>query len=218
MECSDEVDVMKLAVFGATGGTGQHIVRLALEAGHDVVALARTPAKLPTHERLTGIQGDILDGAVVEQVVAGTDAVISALAPPNNQPDFVISQGMDHILAAMQKHDVKRIVVSAGAGVVMPKDQPTFVSRFFGVLLGIVSKNVVADMEQVVEKVVASDREWVVARAPRLTDQSGTGDIIVGYMSSELSTALTREDFARFMLAQVEGDEWLREAPALSNK
>jgi uncharacterized protein YbjT (DUF2867 family) len=37
---------MKLAIFGATGRTGRPLVQQALEAGHEVVALVRTPAKL----------------------------------------------------------------------------------------------------------------------------------------------------------------------------
>lgn len=208
---------MKIAVFGATGGTGKYVVQHALAAGHEVIALARTPSKLDPQAGLEIVQGDVLDVACVEKVVAGADVVISALAPPNNQPDFVISRGMDLILDAMRKHDVPRIVVSSGAGNVMPKDKPTLVSRFFGVLLGIVSKNVVADMNEALKKVMASDREWIIARAPRLTDQPGTGKIVVGYVGDGPGTALSREDFASFMLAQIDSDEWLREAPALSN-
>jgi hypothetical protein len=41
----------------------------------------------------------------------------SVLGPPSNQPTFEVSQGMQHILAAMKKHGVKRIIISAGAGV-----------------------------------------------------------------------------------------------------
>ena len=37
---------MRIAVLGATGGVGAHVVRLALEQGHTVVALARDPSKI----------------------------------------------------------------------------------------------------------------------------------------------------------------------------
>ena len=40
------VPLMTIAVIGATGGVGRHVVRLALEQGHTVVALARDPAKI----------------------------------------------------------------------------------------------------------------------------------------------------------------------------
>jgi putative NADH-flavin reductase len=37
---------MKLTIFGATGGTGTHLARLALAAGHEVTAVVRDPARL----------------------------------------------------------------------------------------------------------------------------------------------------------------------------
>jgi uncharacterized protein YbjT (DUF2867 family) len=37
---------MKIAVFGSTGLTGRQLVKQALEAGHHIVAFARSPSKL----------------------------------------------------------------------------------------------------------------------------------------------------------------------------
>lgn len=39
---------MKIIVFGATGGVGQHFVEMAVAAGHDVTVFVRTPEKLKT--------------------------------------------------------------------------------------------------------------------------------------------------------------------------
>lgn len=39
---------MKLTVFGATGGIGKEIVQQALDAGHEVTAVVRDPARLPS--------------------------------------------------------------------------------------------------------------------------------------------------------------------------
>ena len=48
--CEEEAQAcstpMRIAVLGATGGVGAHVVRLALEQGHTVVALARDPSKI----------------------------------------------------------------------------------------------------------------------------------------------------------------------------
>ena len=82
-----------LAIFGATGRAGQHLVQQALERGYCVRALARDPGKLALqNERLLVIQGSLSDTARVEQVVAGADAVLSALGPTSNEPTFEISQ------------------------------------------------------------------------------------------------------------------------------
>ena len=58
---------MKLAIFGATGRTGKPLVRQALETGHEVVVLVRTPSKMPLqHDRLTVVQGDSMKASDVE--------------------------------------------------------------------------------------------------------------------------------------------------------
>ncbi len=49
---------MRLFILGATGGTGKHLVDLALQRGHHVTAFVRSPQKLPRHERLTIVEGD----------------------------------------------------------------------------------------------------------------------------------------------------------------
>jgi NADPH-dependent curcumin reductase CurA len=49
----------RITVFGTTGRTGQPLVRQALGRGHDVVAFARSPAKLDvTDDALTVVEGD----------------------------------------------------------------------------------------------------------------------------------------------------------------
>jgi len=208
---------MKLAVFGGTGRTGQHVVKHALDAGHEVVALARTPSKFEmTHDSLTVVQGDVLDENAVNQVVTGADAVISALAPPNNKPEFVMSRGVELILNAMKAHDVPRIVLATGAGVRDPKDNPKFIDHVIGFLLNVISKNVAEDSRRTVERIRNSDREWVVVRAPMLTDDPAKGDLTVGYVG-DINPRLSREDFAKFMLEQVDSDTYLNQAPAISN-
>lgn len=51
--------IMKTIIYGATGGVGQCVVKQGLEAGFDVTAFVRMPAKLEVaHENLKVIQGD----------------------------------------------------------------------------------------------------------------------------------------------------------------
>lgn len=208
---------MKIAVFGGTGKTGQHIVRQALQAGHDVVALARNPAKFSSrHEKLTVIEGDIANADRVDETIQGVEAVISVLGPRSNKPEFAISKGTDHILAAMKRHNVRRIIISAGAGVREPEDKPRLIDRFFGVLLKVFSRHVVADMEQAVAKIKASDRDWTVVRVPMLTDQPAQATLIVGYVG-DIRPRIARENMAAFMLKQLNDAGFVRKAPAISN-
>ena len=52
---------MKLTIIAATGGVGRHLLRQALDAGHDVTAVARNPARL---------SGDALAGRITRIVAA----------------------------------------------------------------------------------------------------------------------------------------------------
>ena len=72
---------MKLAVFGATGGVGTQLVKLALEQGHTVTAVMRNPAKftLPSHEALhIATIADLADTERVQAAISGSDAASSA--------------------------------------------------------------------------------------------------------------------------------------------
>ncbi|MDQ2997829.1 MAG: SDR family oxidoreductase [Chloroflexota bacterium] len=209
---------MKIAVFGATGRAGQHLVEQALAAGQEVVALVRTPAKLNISDtRLSVIQGDVQDSAKVEQTIAGVDGVVSVLGPASNAPTFEISKGMQHILAAMSKHGVQRLVISAGAGVGDPNDAPKLIHKAINALLKLLSGNVYEDMKRTVATVRASDRDWVIVRVPRLTDDPKSGKLQVGYVGKGMGMQIGRADMTDFMLKQLASDTYLRKAPAISN-
>jgi len=209
---------MKLAIFGGTGRTGQHLVQQALEQKHQVVLLARTPAKITLqHPNLTVIKGDVKDPASVEQAITGADAVLSVLGPTSNQPTLEVSQGMAHILAAMQKQGVRRLIVTAGAGVGDPHDTPKLFNHVMNFLLKLMAANVLADMSKAVDLVRASDRDWTVVRLPMLTDDPKTGRIQVGYVGQGMGPRIARADIAEFMLAQLTDKTYVRQSPAISN-
>lgn len=71
---------MNILILGATGRVGSHIVTHALQDGHHVTVLVRTPEKVhPLHANLTIIEGNVLNQDDVARAVQGNDVVISAL-------------------------------------------------------------------------------------------------------------------------------------------
>jgi len=209
---------MKLTIFGATGRTGQPLVRQAIAAGHAVTVLARNPAKLTLQDaRLTVVQGDIKDAAQVARAVTGAEAVLSVLGPSGNTPVFEVSQGMRLILTAMREQDVRRLVLSTGAGVGDPNDTPKLFNHVMNALLKVAAGNVYEDMRRTVELVRVSDLDWTVVRVPMLTDDAPTGLIKVGYVGQGMGARIARADLADFMLRQVGDKTYLRQAPAISN-
>jgi putative NADH-flavin reductase len=191
---------------------------MALEAGHEVTALVRSPSKLVIDDgRLTVLQGDITDGTRVAEAVAGADAVVSVLGPTRNKPDFMVSQGIEHIIAAMEKHGIRRLVMSTGAGVPDAKDDPKLFNKVMGFLVRTFSRYVYEDMVQAVKVVRQSDLDWTVVRVPMLINEPARGDITVAYVGKGLGSRISRADLAAFMLQQVEDLSYLHQAPAISN-
>lgn len=104
---------MRILVPGATGTVGTCLVKQALERGHDVTAIARSPAKLSIeHPRLSKAAVDILDASAVQPWLKGIDAVISTVGiGASRTPTTLYSEGTRNLLAGMSEHGVNRIVV-----------------------------------------------------------------------------------------------------------
>ncbi len=210
---------MKLVVFGATGRTGVPLVQQALDAGHQVVGFVRNPAKMPlTHERLTLVQGDVTNAEDVQRAITpDVDAVLSTLAPTKGAAPDMLPRAAEHIIAAMQQAGVMRLVYMTGAGVDAPQDQPKLFNHFIKFALKTMAGEVLRQSALSVDKVRASDRDWVVVRAPMLTDGDYSGNIRVGWVGVNTGPRLARADAAAFMLAQANGTAHLRQAPVISN-
>lgn len=210
---------MKITIFGVTGGTGKHLLRLALERDHQVVAYARTPSKLDfKHHNLQIVEGDIQDADQVAKAIKGADGVISAIGPSPKSPDTLMEIAARNILSGMKAQGVERLIWSTGAGVRAPQDEPTLMHKAFGFLLKLLSPKVLENSKIGVEVIKNSDLKWTIARAPMLTDEKPTGRYYAGYVAKNLGRALSRENYAKFMLDLVEGNDWVREMPAASDK
>lgn len=104
---------MKLAIFGATGRVGSEILKRALEDGHQVKALQRSP-KLDKHPNLEAVFGNVREGKDVERTIAGTDAVFSALGTDKTT---TLTDALPFIIESMERHGIKRIITIGTAGI-----------------------------------------------------------------------------------------------------
>ena len=208
---------MRVAIFGASGRTGRPLLEQALAAGHEVRALVRDPSKLHVgHERLVVIRGDVLDAATVEETVAGTEAVLSALGQTKLSPKDVQTRGTENIVAAMEKHGVRRLVSLTGAGVRDERDEPKLVDRVITFLLRRLQPDVLEDGVRHAEVIKGSGLEWVIVRGPRLTEGPKKGEYRVGMVGKNSGTRISRADLAEFMLGQLTADTHLRQMPVVS--
>ena len=211
---------MKIVVFGASGGMGIKVVEQALEAGHIVTAFLRTPSKIAIqHPNLTLFQGDVMDAAAVENAIAGQEAVLSILGPtrpPEPGMNSMLETAAKNIVAAMQKHGIRRIISTTGAGVPQPEDQPKAADRLVSAMLNILQKNFVLDASANVKVIQASALDWTIVRFPRVTDGARTGKYRVAYIGKDSGTQISRADGADFVLRELTEKKWVKKAPVVS--
>lgn len=204
---------MRSTVFGATGRTGRPLVEQALARGHEVVAFVRSPEKLGLDDRaLTVVAGDAYTGEGVAEAVDGADAVVSVLGQTDGSPDDLLTVAGDHVIAAMADAGVERFVTLVGAGVREDGEQVTLSGKVMGALLKVLARSALEDATTHVDHVRATDLDWTVVRAPRLTDGEGTGEYRAGDVDLGFES-VARVDVARFVLDCLDADEYVREMP-----
>lgn len=193
---------MKIMVFGSTGGIGHHVVEQALEAGHQVSALARRPEAITIeHPHLQIVKGDVLQPATFNGAMAGQDAVISALGVHGLGPTTVYSEGIANIIAAMHAARVSRLLCVSASGL----DATIWWQRLAAdLVLWRVLKNMYTDLTHMEEAVRASNLDWTIFRPPRYTDGPRTGRYQTA-INAPLKTGwqISRADIADSMLHQV---------------
>jgi putative NADH-flavin reductase len=210
--------IMHILVFGASGGTGQQVVKQAIERfGYTVTAFARNPDNFPLeHEKLHVVKGDILDKESVKAAVKGKDAVLSTLGVNELQKNTILSDGTQNIVEAMQEDGVKRFICETTMGLGETRQQ---IGLFWNlVLIPFVLGNVMEDKERQEQKIMDSSIEWVIVRPSGLTDQPLTENYKAGFGPRErnLKMRISRADVADFMLKQLENNEYLHQAVSLS--
>ena len=99
---------MKIALIGATGFIGSRLLTELTSRGHQVTAIVRNPEKVPQGAGVSAKKGDVYDKDGLAALLAGHDAVISAVHFSASDPAT--------LLAAVKQSGVARYLVVGGAG------------------------------------------------------------------------------------------------------
>ncbi|WP_028776865.1 NAD(P)-dependent oxidoreductase [Shimazuella kribbensis] len=194
---------MKVVVFGANGRTGQHIVNMALQNGHRVTAFIRTQSDaFISHPNLSIVKGDVLCAEDVEHAIRKQEVVISSLGITSKQRKTICSEGIQQIVPAMEKYQVKRLIAISEASVTESLDKVSIINRSFIRL--ILDKTAIQDKEDMEAVIRNSSLDWTIVRPPFLTNgplkkQYRTGDS----GNLKLTSTISRADLADFMVDQI---------------
>lgn len=206
--------MMKIGVFGGTQGVGLAFLQQAIAAGYTVTALARTPSKIDvSNDRLQVVQGNVLNAADVEKVVAGQDAIVNSLGGTKNNPNNVCTLGTKNIIAAMKQFNLKRLLTVTALGVADSRAQVPFA---FKVIMKTVLRKAYADKETQERAIRASGLQWTIVRPGGLENGSKTGQwTVVKSGEKSPSSQIARADVAAFLMTQLGDDQYLYEAIGL---
>ena len=201
---------MRLAVFGATGGTGRSVIAQALTVGDKVTVLARNPAALGEFGgRVAVVRGDVLDQDDVARTVEGAEVVISALGiGMHRHATTVYSRGTANIMAAMNADGIRRLLVVSTASLEIPSPRQVGEWLLAKVLLHRLLAKPYADMALMERQVRTSGLDWTLVRAARLTNGPLTGHPRVAVNRKLRGCwSISRRDVAHYLLTHVADPE-----------
>lgn len=166
----------KVFLIGATGGVGQHVLRLLRDRGHPVSALNRDPSRTTALEAAgaTAVPGDLVDDSAqtLATALAGHDAVVFT-AGAGGSPDLVT--------AVDERGAMKAADAAALAGV----RRFVLVSVFMDAWRGEQSPG--PGFERYMDAKRAADvhvsgtgLDWLIIRPGTLVDEPGTGRVEAG--------------------------------------
>jgi NADH dehydrogenase len=152
---------MDIAVVGATGFVGSHLVPHLVASGHRVIAISRDGRRLPEWTADVEARAADITTGDLEAALAGADAVVHLAAIPRETGgrrfDDVNVRGTHRVVAAAESIGVRRFVHLSVLGVADDPKLAYLYSKWRGE-----------------DAVRASDLEWVVLR-PSLMFGSGDG-------------------------------------------
>lgn len=216
------MSIKKVCIVGASGKLGKYMVQHALDRGYEVVAVCREQSvdKLDAfRDRITIIPGATNDRAVIQQAVADCDGVLTVLVPWGVQH---YSSGTAQAVLDYAPPGA-RLIFSCGWHIT--RDGQDVYSPVFLTVLKVVGWLArffrLVDIDDQVEacrRIFASDTRWTVVRGSDLEEGESQGLPVWSQHVGDpiLASNITRRiDFALFMVAALENDELIQEAPAI---
>lgn len=161
-----------IVVYGASGSIGGLIVDQALERGHAVIGVSRSPDRLTVeHPNFTPMQGDVTDGESFTAVTNGADAVvISVQGTPEG--DFA-PENSTHALAASTAaaaldgaEGAPYVLQIGGATTMLPTVEEMLANAPFPVSEGTPIYAMLIGHKVALDTYRASDIDWTVLTPP----------------------------------------------------
>ncbi|MDG3580808.1 MULTISPECIES: NAD(P)-dependent oxidoreductase [Galbibacter] len=209
---------MEILVIGATGRTGRHIVRMALNEGHRVTAFVRSPEKLDRPQ--TGVkvvQGDALDATAVHNLINNNnfDSVVIAIGADTLKCSNVRGDSTKNVITALENRNAPtRLWIVSSVGTNESMDQLGFFSKAF---VKTILKGHIADHTNQENYLKESSLPYTIVRPTGLKDESSNGGYIVLEKGRLPTDRVSRQDVAHFIIKNIDNEAYLGKAVTLTS-
>lgn len=209
---------MLMTIFGASGKVGQLTAINAWERGHEVRAFVHShnPFEDKNRERFTVIRGDVHNRSDIERALVGSQAVISALGSWGTPDKDIVSAAVNNIVPAMETAGQRRLVTLTGNGVVWSEDRLRLQDKAARGLMGLVAPKILADGDDHLRRLAASQLDWTCVRSPAMRD-AGAAEYELTMDPLPLTAWISREAVAHCLVDLAEGSEYLAQAPFITH-
>ena len=206
----------KVIIFGATGGTGQELVKQALELNYKISVFVRQPEKLKVSvENIQIFKGNVLNQEEVDLAMLGQDVVLCSLGVPANNKSILRTEGTMNIIHAMRKNAVKRLICQTSLGFGDSKEVLPWHMKYL--IVPFILKNAFRDHELKESKIVDSSLDWTIVRPGNMTNGKRTSHYKHGFRPDEkIKLKIARADVAEFMLNQIKEIEYIGKKVGIS--
>jgi len=211
--------MVRVLVVGASKGVGLETTRQALQAGHQVRALARSATAMALSDpNLEKIRGDATQTEDLEAALIGVDVVIQTLGVGLGdlfRPVRLFSGATRALISAMRGQGVKRLICLTGFGAGDSRPSISCLQRLpFQIVFG----RAYEDKSLQERLVQESGFEWTIARPGVLTGGPRTGRYRILTDSAKWRNGIiSRADVAEFLVRQIEDRTYIRKTPVLVN-
>jgi len=194
---------MKIALFGASGGTGIEFLNQSQNSNFEITAFLRSPEKLreqfPT---LRMVKASIDEVDVLTQNTQGFDAIVSLVGISGllqaRKPNSIYERTARSLIKVSKENQIKKLIVVSSGGVVEAENEPWF----FKHLLKPIFLNKMYDDMRIMEDLISkSGLNYTLVRPPYLTKGKLTKTyrtIIDSWFVDD--KVLSRADLAHFLL------------------
>jgi len=211
---------VKVAIFGSTGDLGSECLIQALDAGHEVTVLIRTPDKLQKNisSRITVIKGDaLLIDDVMLSISKSTDAVLFAIGvDEKTSPQDLCTNATKNIINAMRSNNVSRFVWCGGGSNILKEDVITFGSKFVRWYAEVFLNHRHTDKEHQISFLEANnDLDWIGIRPLQMKHGIKKEKYRLGFNAYSGFSKITFSDCAHAMVNMLVDDTWIGKSPII---